>query len=245
MLFHRTSNLFQSISPHLNGITKKLIFCGYGAVENEPESTTLPHNTDSSEDTSIVFKPRPLITHPQTQCYSTLDPNCFAYRKLRRDVISTINSKDPGMKEKIRQYKRKILMEKGLISQNSTGGDEWRLVGLAHRKYRRIWLNIDDALHLCNEKFLRYKIMCIPIDVEETNTPEEQLLMHGSLHAFIGVHGAQLTQGVLLPNHGYILELLPWIPHYLWGSWVATTHAPTPLGVIFRETQLVSYEIIS
>ena len=62
--------------------------------------------------------------------------------------------------------------------------------------------------------------------------------MHRSLHAFIGVHGAQLTQGVLLPKHGYVLELLPWVPFYLWGVWVTTTDQPTPLGIIYHNTDL-------
>lgn len=65
-----------------------------------------------------------------------------------------------------------------------------------------------------------------------------QLLMHRSLNALIGVHGAQLTQGVLLPPHSKILELLPWIPPYLIGNWVQWTNRPTPLGVIYHETNL-------
>ena len=62
--------------------------------------------------------------------------------------------------------------------------------------------------------------------------------MHRSLHALIGVHGAQLTQGVLLPPHANILELLPWIPPYLQGNWVQWTNRPTPLGVIYHNTDL-------
>jgi hypothetical protein len=69
--------------------------------------------------------------------------------------------------------------------------------------------------------------------------------MHRSLHALIGVHGAQLTQGVLLPPHGKVLELLPWIPPYLQGNWVQWTNRPTPLGVIYHKTDLnhVGYKL--
>jgi hypothetical protein len=84
-------------------------------------------------------------------------------------------------------------------------------------------------------------VACIIVDVEEAESPEEQLIMHRSLHAFIGVHGAQLTQGVLLPTHGYVLELLPWIPSYTGGGWVASTGAPTPLGIIFHNTDINHY----
>eukprot|EP00578_Thalassiosira_sp_NH16_P007614 CAMPEP_0181114184 /NCGR_PEP_ID=MMETSP1071-20121207/20741_1 /TAXON_ID=35127 /ORGANISM="Thalassiosira sp., Strain NH16" /LENGTH=347 /DNA_ID=CAMNT_0023198263 /DNA_START=178 /DNA_END=1221 /DNA_ORIENTATION=+ len=213
----------------------KLIFCGYDA-ESAPASS-IAHDADP-EEVATVFKPRPAITNPDAQCYVSLDPKCVAYRKLQRDLISTYREKDPDINQKIRQYQRRILIENGLIHNNTSDVDEWRLVGLAHRTYRRIWLNIDDAIALCDRKFRRHKIVCITIDVEEATSPEEQLLMHRSLHAFIGVHGAQLTQGVLLPKHGYILEFLPWVPFYLWGSWVATTHVPTPLGVIFQKTHL-------
>ena len=49
---------------------------------------------------------------------------------------------------------------------------------------------------------------------------------------------AQLTQAVLLPPHAHVLELLPWIPDYIRGKWVQTKHMPTPLGVIFLNTDL-------
>ena len=52
------------------------------------------------------------------------------------------------------------------------------------------------------------------------------------------VHRAQLTQAVLLPPHAHVLELLPWIPDYIRGKWVQTKHMPTPLGVIFLNTDL-------
>mmetsp|Transcript_28723 Transcript_28723/g.69143 ORF Transcript_28723/g.69143 Transcript_28723/m.69143 type:complete len:244 (+) Transcript_28723:233-964(+) len=54
----------------------------------------------------------------------------------------------------------------------------------------------------------------------------------------IGVHGAQMTQGILLEPHAHVLELLPWITDYIRGKWVQTRHGPTPLGVIFHNTNL-------
>lgn len=66
--------------------------------------------------------------------------------------------------------------------------------------------------------------------------------MHRSLFALIGVHSAQLTQGVLLPSQAYVLEILPWIPSYLTvGGWVASTNAPTPLVVIYHNTDVNHY----
>jgi len=51
--------------------------------------------------------------------------------------------------------------------------------------------------------------------------------------------GSQFTNGILLPRHSFILELLPWIPEYAWGyGWAATTNFPTPMGTIFIDTDL-------
>ena len=91
---------------------------------------------------------------------------------------------------------------------------------------------------MCNERFQQHHIVCLTVDVEDSESAEEQLIMHRSLDAFIGIHGAQLTQGILLPSHGLMLELLPYIPLNGWGGWTACTEAPTALGVIFENTDL-------
>ncbi len=50
--------------------------------------------------------------------------------------------------------------------------------------------------------------------------------------------GSQMTQGVLLPQQGYIVELLPWIPSYAHGKWAAITDGPTCVGVIWDNTDI-------
>ena len=239
---------------------RKLIFCGYnvekatatnigdnvenatmssGSESTDKNSTSTSKKEKSSEEQALVIKPRGNIRNKKVEC-KWQNRDCIAYRKLRTDLLKTYSSKDPDLDEKIREYQRQILAQKGIVGHNITnstvGG--WKFIGLAHRKYRRIWLNIDDAMSMCDKHFRSHNIVCIKVDVEEAESPEQQFLMHRSLHAFIGVHGAQLTQGVLLPKHAYILELLPWVPYYLWGAWVATIHCPTPLGIIFSKTQL-------
>jgi hypothetical protein len=82
-----------------------------------------------------------------------------------------------------------------------------------------------------NERFQQHHIVCITVDVEDAGNAEEQLIMRRSLHAFIGIHGAQLTQGIFLQSHRLILELLPHISPGDWGGWVAMTEAPTPQRV--------------
>ncbi len=237
---------------------RKLIFCGYHmenmtTFRNDNHSKMIPDDNhrcplsfkervhrkfDSNDQNAIVFKPDPLIPNPATDCYGCRNN---AYRELRSDLMKRHSERYPDLDEKTHHYKRLILIEMGLLSNNTINADGWKFVGFARRKSRRLWLNIDDVMSMCNEKFREHKVACVIVDVEEAESSEEQLIMHRSLAALIGVHGAQLTQGVLLPTHGYVLELLPWIPSYTGGGWTASTTGPTPLGEIFHNTDINHY----
>jgi len=231
---------------------RKLIFCGYN-IKNTTTTTLMNleysssmHDNNNEEETSFIITPGSQITNPKSENYDLNgDP---IYDNLRKDLINNYYRKYPDLNGKIVQYQMRILIDKGIIVHDNNDTNNisnsinivkgWKFVGLTHRKYRRVWLNIDDILSTCEEKFRKYQIVCILIDVENSNSAKEQLLMHRSLHAIIGVHGAQLTQGILLTPHAYMLELLPWVPYYLWGRWVATTHSPTPLGIIYHRTDI-------
>ena len=215
---------------------RKLIFCGYHVenmttFRNDSHSKMIPddnwmwpsssrervHNKfDSNDPNAMVFKPIPLIPNSVTDCHECRNT---AYQELRSDLTKTHSEKYQNLGEKIHRYKRRILIEMGLVSNNTIDVDAgWKFVGFARRKSRRLWLNIGDVMTMCSDTFREHKVACVIVDVEEAESPEEQLIMHRSLDALIGVHGAQLTQGVLLPKHGYILELLPWIPSYTGGG---------------------------
>ncbi len=63
--------------------------------------------------------------------------------------------------------------------------------------------------------------------------------MHAACDMLIGIYGAQLTAGIWLKDDGSTaVELLPWIPPKMFGSWMRVMNAPTPLGEIFNETEL-------
>lgn len=223
----------------------KLIFCGYEKNEmmsraNWTWNITSPIvrvNETKDENAPINIRPGGMILGNSNKCNP---PHCTDYRQLRRGLIKSYSLIYPELDEQIQQYRRKILIDQGLLLNNDTSSiNQWKFVGLTHRKLRRIWLNIDEVISMCKRKFTKqHNVVCLTVNVEEATSPMEQLLMHRSLHALIGVHGAQLTQGVLLQNHAYIVELLPWVPDYLWGYWVASTHVPTPLGIIFLQTEL-------
>jgi len=227
---------------------EKLIFCGY-STERHSQAQLFPKQNltgDQANRMLDVIKPSGKIDNPKTQCgfatnrESLLNHNCVGYRRLRNSLHKVFNQKAPSLGEMIRATRREILLEKGAISSDNDGVDvfEWKIVGLAKRTTRRKWLNIDQVLSRCDEVFMRHRIVCTAVDVETARRAETQLVMHRSLDAFIGIHGAQLTQGVLLPKRAYIVELLPWVPWYLFGDWVRTKSKPTPLGVIFHNTEL-------
>ena len=160
---------------------RKLIFCGYDVTEHN--ITTLTSNSSNDDNNNRIemeytIKPRGNIQNKKSDCQWD-NANCIAYRKLRRDLLVTYSQKDKDLDYKIRQYQTQILVDKGI---HDTNVDGYKFIGLAHRKYRRIWLNIDDAIEMCDKKYRRYKIICLKVDVEEAKTSEEQFLMHRSLH---------------------------------------------------------------
>lgn len=65
--------------------------------------------------------------------------------------------------------------------------NDWKIVGLTKRLSRRKWLNIDEIVTHCDASFAHLKVVCITVNVEETTTVEEQLLMHMSLDALVGI----------------------------------------------------------
>ena len=65
-------------------------------------------------------------------------------------------------------------------------------------------------------------VVCIEVNVENTTTPHEQFLLHRSLDALIGVHGAQMTQALFMRPTAHVLELLPWIPVSIHDSIIIT-----------------------
>ncbi len=180
---------------------RKLIFCGYNVQQHQEDAVDAAKSlgdTDENSISSITIKPTEELSYPSLRLdpYSCQQNEVCAnkFRGLRNDLIDTFNKQHPDLDDIVSQYRRHILIEKGIIANNNTLStqdvDEWTFVGLAHRKWRRVWLNIDDALRICDQKYRRNKVVCIKIDVEEAKA-KEQLLKHRSLHAFIGVHGKQ------------------------------------------------------
>jgi hypothetical protein len=137
---------------------------------------------------------------------------------LRSTLLDNILARYPNAEVDIMQHRRKILLGRQLIDENYRGDTrEWTFVGLAQRSSRRSWINIRKVSEACDATFLRNTIhqrnvLCLEVNVEKSKSPQEQLIIHRALDAMIGIHGAQLTQAILLRSNAHVLELLPWVP---------------------------------
>jgi hypothetical protein len=196
---------------------KKLAFCGYDTyfeqntydTKLEPKYTLWPsknvHTGDELEGNSPCNPVSPLFTIMPDQCQE--------YAELKSYVLANLEANYPNLEEAIAHHRKALLVEQNRINDNYNGDTkEWSIVGLTQRNSRRVWLNLPNVTDACNAKFYNQNVICIEVNVEDTTSPEEQFLLHRSLDALVGVHGAQLTQAILLPSRSHILELLPWIP---------------------------------
>jgi hypothetical protein len=108
---------------------KKLVFCGY-VIKNEVPVTINITRVDTDEDVHF-FTPGPSLTNPKAE---TEDAK---YGNLRTDLIDTYYLMKPDLDEKIVQYQKQMLIQKGIVL-NNTGSDVigWKFVGLTHRRSR-------------------------------------------------------------------------------------------------------------
>jgi hypothetical protein len=171
---------------------EKLVFCGY---ELKPASLYIPANNSSAtsfnnlamdytNEDAKVFRPVGHITSQKTVCTritagknDLLSNPCYSYRILRHDIYKTYAQKDANLSHKIMAHRKNILVQKGLADNFITAAEvnKWKFVGLTMRKKRRVWLNIDESLSLCDEEFKKEKVVCFTVDVEDADSPEKQV----------------------------------------------------------------------
>jgi hypothetical protein len=171
---------------------QKLVFCGYdmeSASEYEPvnETSSIGFNSlppEYKRDDAKVFRPSGHIRSFKTLCtrktagkFDLKSTPCYSYRDLRRDIYKTYAKKDVQLSRKIFEHRKRILLNKGAITENATAGevDGWKFVGLTKRKKRRVWLNMYESMTLCDNKFRKKKVVCFPINVEDADSPEQQV----------------------------------------------------------------------
>ena len=209
----------------------KLVFCGYDVryTHQSPAGSNSPESDSNAtyslwpsthvDATNVRLKGSNLPCDPLSQRFNQNPYECVEFAKLKSHLLFNTEAHFPHINDTITEYRKQILLDRGLVSKSYIGDTkEWSIVGLAQRTSRRVWLNLSEVLDACHDHFLngndtnKTQVVCIEVNVENTTTPHEQFLLHRSLDALIGVHGAQMAQALFLPPGSHVLELLPWIP---------------------------------
>ena len=131
----------------------RLVFCGYATTESTSVGEQYVrsfNDTGDEHQNATVLLPTGVV--------ATLNYTSSAWHDLRTDLISGISGRYDDLNGRVRQYQRRVLIDRGLIRSNDKDAgnnfeDEWKFVGLARQKYRRSWLNLNDTLSMCNERF--------------------------------------------------------------------------------------------
>ena len=246
-------DLFDVSSDHGEGdceCFEKTVFCGYDVYVNDTSQNASSNSlTPNKKVNYTLWNAGNTANDLERIGFCGKDDlhkdifSCNEWADLRKFLASNLLKRYSTLEDDIFHYRRDVLIRRDFVPKEYNGTtQEWTFVGLAQRSYRRSWINLPDVLDECNSLFTKKakNVVCVEVNVEKTLDPYEQLILHRASNALIGVHGAQMTQAVLLPQHGHVLELLPWVPenYNLRGLWVQIRHGPTPLGVIFHNTDL-------
>lgn len=211
---------------------KRVIFCGYKELDRSEQNVTLrPKGNVGVRD--FYYDGKTNQASPLYNAVRTL---------LRQRLVES----HPSVKAMIRAHRTNIIKSALSRSNRTVSGpiddNEWKIIGFSQRSQRRQWKNLDAVLEYCRTHYTHHNVACYEINLEEPSfdTPLRHVQAHASLDALIGIHGASLTEAVLMPPHSVVVELLPWLyRETTYGRWTTWVDRPTPLGVIFSETDLV------
>jgi hypothetical protein len=233
----------------------RLVFCGYQGVYSTAE-TNVANSTENV--TSLELSPDSTIPwNPNKHCANYIAPtqaleteDCQVWQDLRKSLIQTYEEKNPNLSQDIHGYRIKLI-NKGRQYVHSDANfnidnvKDWKIIGLSQRRGHRMWLNLNDTLSHCNKQYYDKRMVCVDVDVEDlptnfisagSNSPlssmDEQFILYRSIDALIGIHGSQLTQGILMPSNSVMVELFQWLPKHwgriVWGDgWTNQKNHPT------------------
>ena len=233
----------------------RLVFCGFKADSKIQEIDIGGSNKTVSK---TVISPESIIpvdfvkqcAHYMTPVTNLIKEDCQVWQDLRMSLIQTYHTKNPNLSQDIDAY-RVMLINSAAKYANATADFEkhplkhWKIIALSQRRVRRMWININKILTQCNSRYFTNQIACVGLDVENLPTNftsvssnqhltviEEQFVLYQSINALIGIHGSQLTQGILMPPGSVMVELFQWIPKD-WGytfygdGWTNQKNHPT------------------
>ncbi|KAL3787589.1 hypothetical protein HJC23_000077 [Cyclotella cryptica] len=247
----------------------RLVFCGYNGFSRPAKMNYAIPNDDVTElvlspDSSVPFNLSKHCAHYFMPTDAWKYDNCTVWQDLRLSIIQMYERRKPDVHKDIAAYRMKLILDSlprhTLATQSSLRIDDvndWKIIALSQRRRGRVWLNINETLSHCNDKYHSFRIVCIVVDVESlptqfvsasNNQPlsaiDEQFVLYRSIDALIGIHGSQLTQGILMPSNSILVELLPWLPSKEWGikirgdGWTNQKNRPTPIGIMWHNTDI-------
>jgi hypothetical protein len=164
------------------------------------------------------------------------DPN--RYRTVRDRLREHLVHRNPHVRADIEAFRNRHL---DLLKVPIADRGAYRLVGLAQRLGRRRWLDLPRVQRNVQARLNSGArgIALLEMNVEVDSSSYQQLVRHAALDGLIGIHGAQLTEAIWMKDGSWVVELLPFVPDYVnMGQWTRKVKSPTPLGLLFQETQL-------
>ena len=230
---------------------RRLLLCGYHEVnvDNEEQADNRSPANNRSSDT-LPLEP---FQYVGSTNYANLGPTSEAFLTAFHDMKTALRlnliENNPLLQDKINEHRKKQIekMTRQKFPKNQSFG-EYKVVGLVQRNKRRRWLNIQESQQRCNKKFRDSKVICVVVNIEldEYSNTIGHAVSYAGLDMLIGIHGAQLTEALFMKPDSWVVELLPWIPvEDRQGQWTRAVHEPTPLGTIFKETDLnhIGYQL--
>ena len=160
-----------------------------------------------------------------------------------RDLVLRLGvEENPVIRNKIQDFRIQTIksaMYNNSMERSAIQERDWKIIGLIQRSSRRKWLNLDQALSLCNQQVYQ-NVACIEVNVESKGmeSPVQHLITHGALDGFMSIHGATLGDALLLPRGALVVEMLPYVLGKQMGDWTRSVDTPTPCGVNLVGTDL-------
>lgn len=160
------------------------------------------------------------------------------FKKVRARLRAALVDRNPHVQSDALRF-RNLQLERLHIPVEDR--PKYRLVGLAQRNGRRRWRDLSSLQYTVQNQLLmdRRHIVLVQMNVEVDSSSYQQLVRHAALDGLVGIHGAQLTEAVWMRDGSWVVELLPFVPQFVFmGHWTRTVHEPTPVGVMFHQTGL-------
>mmetsp|Transcript_20673 Transcript_20673/g.44672 ORF Transcript_20673/g.44672 Transcript_20673/m.44672 type:complete len:641 (-) Transcript_20673:346-2268(-) len=223
-----------------------LVFCGYKEYRKEHSTTLIP-------DERIVVQNRTCKADYLESSEQLMREECQVWADMKKSLTSSLERNNPHLEEEIAAYRTRLIRN-AVANFSSTeirdiDEEEWTVIGLTQR-YLRTWIHLNETLAHCNKSYHAKQLVCVEVNVDDLSPvnsivtkqpllPEDHhLILHRSLNGLVGIHGSQLTQGLLMKSGSVVVELLPWFRKKIWGAFTSSVKHPTPMGVMFHNTDI-------